>query len=103
MLFLALQRENSEPMEEPLPLGIHWGAIVAAGGAGIALVNLPILIATLAPVPTNSLFWIDFAMMLWMLEMCVVTARRGSPYEADFIGKVIHNLFPEKSPNLERS
>ena len=96
LLFLALQREKLEPMEEPLPLGIHWGAIVAAGGAGIALVNLPILVATLAPVPTNSLFWIDFAMMLWMLEMCVVTARRGSPYEADFIGKVIHNLFPEK-------
>jgi len=95
LLFLALQREKLELTDEPLPLGIHWGAIVVAGGAGIALVNLPILVATLAPIPSNSLFWVDFTMMLWMLEMCVMTVWRGSPFEADFVGRLIHKFFPE--------
>ena len=99
LFFLALPREEYEVLEEPLPIGMYWGAIVAAGAAGIVLVNLPALIATLAPIPSNSLYWVDIAMVLWMLEMSVVTARRGTPYEADFAGRIIHNLFPENFRN----
>jgi len=33
--------------------------------------------------------------MLWMLEMCFFTARRGAPYEADLLGKLIHARFPK--------
>ena len=95
LFFLALPREEYETLEEPLPIGMHWGAIIAASGAGIVLVNLPLLIATLAPIPSNTLFWIDLGMVVWLLEMSVVTARRGTPYEADFLGALIHKLFPK--------
>ena len=95
LLFLALPREEYETLEEPLPFGMHMGAVIAAGGTGIVLVNLPILIATLAPLPSNTLFWIDMAMILWMVEMSIVTARRGTPYEAEFLGRIMHKLFPE--------
>ena len=99
LLFLALPREKYEVLEEPLPFGMYMGAVIAAGGAGIVLVNLPILIATLAPLPSNTLFWIDMAMILWMVEMSIVTARRGTPYEAEFLGKIMHKLFPEAFRN----
>ena len=95
LLFLALPREEYEVLEEPLPFGMHMGAVIAAGGAGIILVNIPILIATLAPIPSNLLFWLDMAMILWMVEMSIVTARRGTPYEAEFVGKIMHKFFPE--------
>ena len=95
LLFLALPREEYETLEEPLPFGMHMGAVIAAGGTGIVLVNLPILIATLAPLPSNTLFWIDMAMILWMVEMSIVTARRGTPYEAELLGRIMHKLFPE--------
>ena len=39
-------------------------------------------------------FILDIVMMLWMLEMCFFTAKRGSPYEADLLGKLIHSAFP---------
>jgi hypothetical protein len=95
LFFLALPREEYEVLEEPLPIGMYWGAIIAASGAGIVLVNLPLLITTLAPIPSNTLFWIDLAMVVWLLEMSIVTARRGTPYEADFLGATIHKLFPK--------
>jgi len=95
LLFLALPREEYEVLDEPLPFGMHMGAVIAAGGVGIALVNLPILITTLAPLPSNTLFWVDLAMIAWMVEMSIVTARRGTPYEADFIGSILHKFFPE--------
>ena len=95
LFFLALPREEYEVLEEPLPIGMYWGAIIAASGAGIVLVNLPLLIATLAPIPSNTLFWVDVAMLVWLLEMSVVTARRGTPFEADFVGAAIHKLFPK--------
>tara|TARA_B110000003_G_C16514641_1_gene482559 strand:- start:93 stop:1013 length:921 start_codon:yes stop_codon:yes gene_type:complete len=99
LFFLALPREEYEELEEPLPIGMHWGAIVAASAAGIILVNLPVLLASVAPIPSNSLFWVDLAMVLWMVEMSVVTARRGTPYEAEIVGRIIHKLFPENFRN----
>ena len=99
LFFLTLPRDEYEALEDPLPLGLHMGAIVGAGGAGIVLVNLPLLIATLAPIPTNSLYWVDVAMFAWLVEMCIVTARRGSPYEADLVAKAMHKFYPEKFRN----
>ena len=96
LFFLALPREEYEDLEEPLPIGMYWGAIIAASGAGIVLVNLPLLIATLAPIPSNTLFWVEIGMVVWLLEISVVTALRGTPYEADFLGAFIHKLFPKK-------
>jgi hypothetical protein len=96
LFFLALPREEYEDLEEPLPIGMYWGAIIAASGAGIILVNLPLLIATLAPIPSNTLFWVEIGMVVWLLEISVVTALRGTPYEADFLGAFIHKLFPKK-------
>ena len=95
LFFLALPREEYEELETPLPIGMYWGAIIAASGAGIVLVNLPLLLATLAPIPSNTLFWVDIAMVVWLLEMSIVTARRGTPFEADFVGGAIHKLFPK--------
>jgi len=95
LFFLALPREEYEELETPLPIGMYWGAIIAASGAGIVLVNLPLLLATLAPIPSNTLFWVDIAMVVWLLEMSLVTARRGTPFEADFVGGAIHKLFPK--------
>ena len=103
LFFLILPREKYEALEDPLPLGLHMGSIVGAGGAGIVLVNLPLLIATLAPIPTNVLYWVDIAMYAWLVEMCIVTARRGSPYEAEFVGKVMHRFYPEKFRNWRES
>jgi hypothetical protein len=38
-------------------------------------------------------------MFAWLVEMCIVTARRGSPYEADLVAKVMHKFYPEKFRN----
>ncbi len=62
---------------------------------GVLLVNLPALLATLAPIDSTMLFWIDIAMLLWMIEMCVVTAKKGAPIEAQVAGKFLHRVFPK--------
>ena len=92
---LALPREEWTAPEEPLPPGLLWGSIVLAGGAGALLVNLPALLLTLIPVGMTARFLLDIVMMIWMLEMCFFTARRGAPYEADFLGRLLHRSFPQ--------
>ncbi len=95
LLFLALPREGWTAPEEPLPPGLLWASIVVASGAGILMVNLPPLLLALLPVGMTVRFMLDIVMMVWMLEMCFFTAKRGAPYEADLLGKTIHRLFPK--------
>ena len=95
LLFMALPRQEVLEPEEPLPPGTLWASIAAAGGLGVLMVNLPAILATLAPINTNLLFWLDIAMLLWMVEMCIVTARNGAPFEAQLAGKALHKIFPK--------
>lgn len=95
LLFLALPREEWTAPEEPLPPGLLWGSIVIAAGAGVLMINLPALVLTLIPVGMSVRFVLDVAMMVWMLEMCYFTARRGAPLEADGLGRFIHGRFPK--------
>jgi hypothetical protein len=99
LIFLALPREDWTPPEEPLPPGTLWASIIGASGLGILIVNLPLLIATLLPISSDILFWIDVILMLWFVEMSIVTARRGKPFEAEIIAKNLHRLFPESFQN----
>jgi hypothetical protein len=59
------------------------------------MVNLPALVLALIPVGMSVRFVLDVAMMVWMLEMCYFTARRGAPLEADVLGRFIHGRFPK--------
>ena len=95
LFLLALPREEWTAPEEPLPPGLLWGSIVLAGGAGALMINLPALLLTLIPVGMTARFLLDIVMMVWMLEMCFFTARRGAPYEADFLGRLMHRSFPK--------
>ena len=95
LFLLALPRNEWTAPEEPLPPGLLWGSIVVAGATGILLVNLPALLLTLLPVGMTVRFLLDIAMMVWMLEMCFFTARRGAPYEADLLGRLLHLSFPK--------
>ena len=95
LLLLALPRNEWTAPEEPLPPGLLWASIVVAGGAGVLVVNLPALVLTVLPVGMSVRFLLDIAMMVWMLEMCFVTARRGAPYEADVLGRLLHRSFPK--------
>jgi hypothetical protein len=99
LFFLALPREEWTAPEEPLPPGLLWGSIILASGAGIVMVNLPALLLALLPVGMSIRFLLDIAMMIWMLEMCFFTAKRGSPYEADLLGKAMHRIFPKAFQN----
>jgi len=95
LLFMALPREGWVEPETPLPPGTLWASIAVAGGVGVLLVNLPALLATVAPIDSTVLFWIDIAMLLWMIEMCVVTAKKGAPIEAQVAGKFLHRMCPK--------
>ena len=95
LLLLALPRNEWTAPEEPLPPGLLWASIAVAGGAGVLLVNLPALVLTVLPVGMSVRFLLDIAMMVWMLEMCFVTARRGAPYEADVLSRLLHRSFPK--------
>ena len=95
LLLLALPRNEWTAPEEPLPPGLLWASIVVAGGAGVLMVNLPALVLTVLPVGMSVRFLLDIGMMVWMLEMCFVTARRGAPYEADVLGRLLHRSFPK--------
>ena len=92
---MALPRAGWVEPETPLPPGTLWASIAVAGGVGVLLVNLPALLATLAPINSNLLFWVDIAMLAWMIQMCVVTARKGAPIESQIIGKLLHKSCPK--------
>ena len=95
LFFIALPREDWTPPDEPLPPGSLWASIIGAGAAGILVVNLPMLIATLLPIGSGLLFYLDIIMMLWFVEMAFFTAKNGKPLEAAFIAKLIHGLYPK--------
>ena len=95
LFFIALPREGWTPPDEPLPPGSLWASIIGAGAAGILLVNLPILIATILPIGAGLLFYMDIIMMLWFVEMAFFTAKNGKPFEAALLAKLIHGLYPK--------
>ena len=95
LFFIALPREGWTPPDEPVPPGSLWASIIGAGAAGILLVNLPILIATILPIGTGLLFYMDILMMVWFVEMAFFTAKNGKPYEATLLGGLIHRLYPK--------
>jgi len=95
LFFIALPREDWTPPDEPLPPGSLWASIIGAGAAGILVVNLPMLIATLLPIGSGLLFYLDIIMMLWFVEMAFFTAKNGKPFEAAIIAKLIHGLYPK--------
>ena len=95
LFFIALPREGWTPPDEPLPPGSLWASIIGAGAAGILLVNLPILIATMLPIGSGLLFYLDIIMMLWFVEMAFFTAKNGKPFEVAIIAKLIHGLYPK--------
>ena len=95
LFFIALPREGWTPPDEPLPPGSLWASIIGAGAAGILLVNLPMLIATMLPIGSGLLFYLDIIMMLWFVEMAFFTAKNGKPFEAAVIAKLIHRLYPK--------
>ena len=78
-----------------MPPGSLWASIIGAGAAGILLVNLPILIATILPIGSGLLFYLDILMMVWFVEMAFFTAKNGKPYEVAFLGGIIHRLYPK--------
>ena len=93
LFFIALPREDWTPPDEPLPPGSLWASIIGAGAAGILVVNLPMLIATLLPIGSGLLFYLDIIMMLWFVEMAFFTAKNGKPLEAAVIARLIHGLY----------
>ena len=95
LFFIALPREGWTPPDEPVPPGSLWASIMGAGAAGILLVNLPTLIATLLPIGSGLLFYLDIVMMLWFVEMAFFTAKNGKPFEAAVLAKLIHGLYPK--------
>ena len=95
LFFIALPREGWTRPDEPLPPGSLWASIIGAGAAGILLVNLPTLIATMLPIGSGLLFYLDIVMMLWFVEMAFFTAKNGKPFEAAIIAKLIHGLYPK--------
>ena len=95
LFFIALPREGWTPPDEPLPPGSLWASIIGAGAAGILLVNLPMLIATMLPIGSGLLFYLDIIMMLWFVEMAFFTAKNGKPFEAAIIARLIHGLYPK--------
>ena len=95
LLFMALPRQGWVEPETPLPPGTLWASITIAGGLGVLIVNLPMILLTLAPIQSTLLFWADIAMLLWMIEMCLVTARKGAPLEAQLLGKFLHRISPK--------
>ena len=95
LFFIALPREGWTPPDEPVPPGSLWASIIGAGAAGILLVNLPTLIATILPIGTGLLFYLDILMMFWFVEMAFFTAKNGKPYEATLLAGFIHRLYPK--------
>ena len=95
LFFIALPREGWTPPDEPVPPGSLWASIIGAGAAGILLVNVPILIATILPIGSGLLFYMDILMMVWFVEMAFFTAKNGKPYEATFLAGLIHRLYPK--------
>lgn len=94
LLFLALPRVGWEKPEEPLPPGTLWASIVVAAGAGVFLVNLPSLLLAFVPFDAALGSTLDLISYAWFIEMAVVTAIRGAPFESDFLGQFIHRLTP---------
>lgn len=94
LLFLALPRVGWTKPEEPLPPGTLWASIVGVGGLGVVLVNLPSILLTLLPLDAALSSVLDLLIFAWFIQMAVVTAVRGQPFETKFIGSLLHRAAP---------
>ncbi len=99
LLFLALPRQGWTKPEEPLPPGALWASIVLAGGVGAVLVHLPALLLSLLPVSSSLSYIVSALMFIWFVFMCAMTLRRGSPFESDMLGSLIHGFTPSSFQN----
>ncbi len=94
LLLLALPRAGWRAPEKPLPPGTLWASIILTGGLGWAMVNLPQLLIVFAPLDADHRIWLDILMGLWMIQMVIVTAIRGNPFEVSFISNKLHSIAP---------
>ncbi|MGB1957393.1 MAG: hypothetical protein ACPH54_03510 [Candidatus Poseidoniaceae archaeon] len=99
LLFLALPRQGWTKPEEPLPPGALWASIVLAGGVGAVLIHLPALLLSLLPVSSSLSYIVSALMFIWFVFMCAMTLRRGSPFESDMLGSLIHGFTPSSFQN----
>ncbi len=95
LLFLALPRVGWTQPEEPLPPGTLWLSIVGVSGLGVVLVNLPSILLSLLPLDAALSSTLDLLIFLWFLEMALVTAVRGEPFESSILGRFLHRGCPE--------
>jgi hypothetical protein len=94
LLFLALPRVGWTQPEEPLPPGTLWLSIVAVSGLGVVLVNLPSMLLALLPLDAALSSTLDLVIFLWFLEMAIVAAVRGEPFESSILGRLVHRSTP---------
>jgi len=94
LLLLALPRAGWSAPEKPLPPGTLWASIILAGGLGWLMVNLPQLLIVFAPLDADHRIWLDILMGLWMVQMAIVTAVRGNPFEVSYIANKLHSIAP---------
>jgi small neutral amino acid transporter SnatA (MarC family) len=95
LLLIGLPRREWQAPEEALPPGSLWGGIFAGGLLGFILINLPILLLTLAFGAGENWYWIDLALALWLIEQAVFIVMRGQSLEVSAVNAIFCRLMPK--------